>query len=340
MTTTLNDVAKKGFVFGEAKGWLDDSVARKLAQDAALSTAPNTTVPAFLLQYVSPDVIEILTAKRAATKVFDERKVGDWTTANYQYASMENVGSTYAYADYGDGPSAGVNTEWNIRDQYIFQTNITYGDREVDLSAAAKVDLVAGKQRAAAEAIAIDSNKFYLQGVAGKRIYGLLNDPNLPTAISPNTVSSAVTWASKLALASGGTAAIYSDVLKLFGSLQGQLNGLIDENTPMKLLVSPGRAVNLMAATDFNVSVMDMLKKAMPNLTIETVPELSTQAGETAMLIVPELMGQPTGELAFGEKIRQGRLVPDMSSFRQKFAATTYGFIMRLPAAYAVMTGI
>lgn len=168
----------------------------------------------------------------------------------------------------------------------------------------------------------------------------MLNDPNLPTAISPNTVSSAVTWASKLALASGGTAAIYSDVLKLFGSLQGQLNGLIDENTPMKLLVSPGRAVNLMAATDFNVSVMDMLKKAMPNLTIETVPELSTQAGETAMLIVPELMGQPTGELAFGEKIRQGRLVPDMSSFRQKFAATTYGFIMRLPAAYAVMTGI
>ena len=337
---SLNDVAKKGFVFGEAKGWLDDSVARKLAQDAALSTAPNTTVPAFLLQYVSPDVIEILTAKRAATKIFNERKVGDWTTANYQYAAQENVGSTHAYADYGDGPSSGVNVEWNIRDQYIFQTNITYGDREVDLSAAAKVDLVAGKQRAAAEAIAIDSNRFYLQGVAGKRIYGLLNDPNLPTAIAPNTVGSAVTWTSKLALASGGTAAIYGDVLKLFGQLQAQLNGLIDENTPMKLLVSPGRAVNLMGATDFNVSTIDMLKKAMPNLEIETVPELSTQAGETAMLIAPEIMGQASGELAFGEKIRQGRLIADLSSYRQKFAASTYGFIMRLPAAFAVMTGI
>ena len=334
---SLADVAKKGFVFGESKGWLTDV---KLAQDAALTTSPNTTVPAFLLQYVSPDVIEILTAKRAATRVFDEKKVGDWTTANYQYASVENVGSTYAYADYGDGPSSGINNEWNIRDQYIYQTNITYGDREVDMSATAKIDLIAAKQSAAAEAIAIDSNKFYLQGVAGKRIYGLLNDPNLPAAISPNTVSSAVTWASKLALENGGTAAIYSDVLKMFSALQGQMGGLIDENTPMKLLVSPGCAVNLMAATDFNVSVIDMLKKAMPNLTIETVPECATASGNIAMLIVPEIMGQQTGELAFGEKIRQGRLVADLSSYRQKFAASTYGFIMRMPAAFAVMSGI
>ena len=334
---SLADVAKKGFVFGESKGWLTDV---KLAQDAALTTSPNTTVPAFLLQYVSPDVIEILTAKRAATRVFDEKKVGDWTTANYQYASVENVGSTYAYADYGDGPSSGINNEWNIRDQYIYQTNITYGDREVDMSATAKIDLIAAKQRAAAEAIAIDSNRFYLQGVAGKRIYGLLNDPNLPAAISPNTVSSAVTWASKLALENGGTAAIYSDVLKMFSALQGQMGGLIDENTPMKLLVSPGCAVNLMAATDFNVSVIDMLKKAMPNLTIETVPECATSSGNIAMLIVPEIMGQQTGELAFGEKIRQGRLVADLSSYRQKFAASTYGFIMRMPAAFAVMSGI
>lgn len=334
---SLADVAKKGFVFGESKGWLTDV---KLAQDAALTTSPNTTVPAFLFQYVSPDIIEILTAKRAATRVFDEKKVGDWTTANYQYASVENVGSTYAYTDYGDGPSSGINNEWNIRDQYIYQTNITYGDREVDMSATAKIDLIAAKQSAAAEAIAIDSNKFYLQGVAGKRIYGLLNDPNLPVAITPNTVSSAVTWASKLALESGGTAAIYSDVLKMFSALQGQMGGLIDENTPMKLLVSPGCAVNLMAATDFNVSVIDMLKKAMPNLTIETVPECATASGNIAMLIVPEIMGQQTGELAFGEKIRQGRLVADLSSYRQKFAASTYGFIMRIPAAFAVMSGI
>lgn len=338
---SLREVAEKGFNFAHSRDWLTPATAKKaLAMDAALTTAPNTTVPAFLLQYVSPDVIEVLTAKRAATKIFSERKVGDWTTANYQYPAMEYVGSTGPYADYGDGPSAGVNTEWNIRDQYIFQTTITYGDREVDMSAAAKIDLVAGKQRSAAEIIAIDSNTFYLSGVAGKRIYGLLNDPNLPVAISPNTVSSAVTWVSKLALASGGTKAIYEDVLKLFSSLQGQMNGLIDENTSLKLLLSPGRAVYLKSATDFNVSAEDMLKKAFPNLTIETVPQCSGVSAEIMMMIVPEAVGQRTGELAFGEKIRQGRLVPDTSSYKQKFSASTYGFIMRLPAAFAVMSGI
>lgn len=332
---SFSDVAKKGFVFGEAKGWLTD-----IAQDAALTTTPNTTVPAFLLQYVSPDVIEILTAKRAATRVFSEKKVGDWTTANYQYPAVENVGSTAPYADYGDGGTSGINSEWNIRDQYVFQTSITYGDREVDMSAAVKIDLIAGKQKAAAEVIAIDSNKFYLQGVSGKRIYGLLNDPNLPSAISPNTVSSAVTWASKLALASGGTKAIYEDVLKMFSSLQGQTGGLVDNNTPMKLLISPACSVNLASATDFNVSATDMLKKALPNLTVETVPECATGSGNIAMLIVPSLAGQTTGELAFGEKIRAGRLVPEESAYRQKFSASTFGFIMRMPAAYVVMSGI
>lgn len=332
---TLNDVAKKGFIFGEAKGWLPD-----IAQDAALTTNPSTTVPAFLLQYVSPDVIEVLTAKRAATKIFTEKKVGDWTTANYQYPTMEYVGSTGAYADYGDGPSAGVNTEWNIRDQYIFQTTITYGDREVDLSGKAKIDLVAGKQRSAAEQIAIDFNKFYLNGVAGKRIYGLLNDPNLPSAISPNTVSSAVTWASKLELGEGGTVAVYNDVLKMFGQLTAQMGGLVDENSAMKLLVSPARSVALNSATNFNVSARDMLKHNFPNLEVETVPQLSTASGETAMLILTEAAGQRTGELAFGEKIRQGRLIPETSSFRQKFSAGTYGFIMMLPAAFVVMNGI
>lgn len=340
MNPSLNDVAKKGFVFGESKGWLTEDVARRLAQDAALTTTPNTTIPAFLLQYVSPDVIEVLTAKRAATKIFDETKVGDWTTANYQYPAQEYVGSTAPYADYGDGPSSGVNMEWNIRDQYIFQTTVTYGDREVDLSAAAKIDLIASKQRSAAEIIAIDSNKFYLNGVAGKRIYGLLNDPDLPAAITPNTSGSAVTWVAKSALTTGGTGAIFADIVKLFGQLQAQMGGLIDQNTSMKLLVSPGRAVYLTTSTDFNVSVNEMLKKNYPNMEIETVPQLSGTSTETLMLIITEAVGQKTGQLAFGEKIRQGRLVADLSSFRQKFSASTYGFAMRMPAAFASMTGI
>lgn len=339
-TPSISDVSRYGFKFPYAKGWLTPQ--NLMAMDAALITAPNTTVPAQFLQYISPDVIAILTAKRAATAILDEKKVGDWTTAMYQFRTEEYTGSTGPYSDYGDGPASGVNNEWNNRQQYIFETTITYGDLEVEMSAQAKIDLIAGKQRGAAEIIRTDSNKFYLLGVAGKKIYGLLNEPNLPPAITPNIVSGAISWPEKLSIENDlGTRAIYNDFLKLFGQLQDQSGGLIDEMTEMTLLISPTRSVQLTMATNYNVSAREMIRTNYPNLKVETVPQLSSEtAGETMMLMVKSYMGNDTAELAFGEKMRQGRLVPGTSSFRQKFSASTYGTILKMPFAFAVMTGI
>lgn len=337
---SIREVEKFGFKFPYAKGWLTRQ--NVMAMDAALITTPNTTVPAALLQYISPEVIPILTAKRASTAILDEKKVGDWTTAIYQFRTEEYTGSTGPYSDYGDGPSSGVNNEWNNREQYIFQTTITYGDLEVEMSAEAKIDLIAGKQRGAAEIIRTDANKFYLLGVAGRKIYGLLNEPNLPPAITPNNVSGAITWPEKLSIENDlGTRAVYNDILKLFGQLVSQAGGLIDQNTEMKLLISPARSVQLAMATNFNVSASEMMQKSFPRLEVETVPQLSSEtAGETMILMVKQFMGNDTADLAFGEKMRQGRLVPETSSFRQKFSASTYGAIMKMPFAYAIMSGI
>jgi hypothetical protein len=58
------------------------------------------------------------------------------------------------------------------------------------------------------------------------------------------------------------------------------------------------------------------------------------------MIIAPEVLGNQTGLLGFGEKIRMGRIVPELSSFAQKVTGTTYGGVIRVPAAVAQMTGI
>lgn len=342
MYPTLRDVAAKGFNFQASKGWLDDSVKnRVMAQDAALITTPNTTVPVSVLEYIDPSIIEVMTAPRTARLLANEKKVGDWTTALYRYPLAEHTGSVGPYQDYGNGPSAGVNVEWNARDQYIFETTITYGDLEVDMTAQAKINMVSQKQRAAAEVIDRAANEFYLLGVSGKRIYGLLNDPDLPAATTPTTLSSAVTWAQKQALGEEGTVGIYNDVLKLFGQLQSQTQGWVKETDNMKLLVSPARAVYLNQTTKYNSSAKTMINTNFPNMEIVVVPELSgLPAGETMFLMVSELNGQPVAELAFGEKLRNGRLIADVSSYRQKFAASTYGCAMRMPMAFAIMTGI
>jgi len=337
MKPTFEQAAQYGFVFPNARMWLSPENRARIAEDAALVTTPNATVPAELLAYIDPMVIEIMTAPRRAREIFGEEKKGDWTTPYAKWRADEMTGRTEPYSDYANGTTSGVNSEWQTRPQYIFQTSITYGDLEVAMSSAAKVNLAASKQRAAANVIDIDQNRFYLLGVAGKEIYGILNDPNLPDAITAGATGtgSSTKWADKT------TTQIYNDILALFAELSSQSSGLIDRDTPLKLCLSPEMAVRLGAATDFNVSVLDMLTRYFSNIGIVTVPELhSMTAGETVFLIAPEVNGQKSGLLAFGEKIRALRVIPDMSSFRQKYVGTTYGGIVLMPFAFAQMTGM
>lgn len=326
---TFQEAAQAGFVFPQARAWIDGNVPA-LAQDAALVTTPNTGVPVEFLAYIDPMVVEILTSVRNAKAVFEEQKKGDWTTSYAKWRADEIVGSTQPYSDYANGTDSDVNSNWLSREQYVFQTSIKYGDMEVDMAAQAKIELAAAKQRAAATIIDIDANKFYLFGVAGKQIYGILNDPNLPNA---TTVTA---WASKT------TANIYADILNsLFGVLASNSGGHITNSTPLKLLVSPAMNVLLGKATDFNVSVLDMLAKYFTALEVVVIPELATMAaGDTIFLVAPEVNGTPTGMLAFGDKFRLGRVIPDMSSFRQKAVCTTYGGIVLQPFAFASITGM
>ena len=277
MKPTFEQAAQYGFVFPNARMWLSPENRARIAEDAALVTTPNTTVPAELLAYIDPMVIEIMTAPRRAREIFGEEKKGDWTTPYAKWRADEMTGRTEPYSDYANGTTSGVNSEWQTRPQYIFQTSITYGDLEVAMSSAAKVNLAASKQRAAANVIDIDQNRFYLLGVAGKEIYGILNDPNLPDAITAGATGtgSSTKWADKT------TTQIYNDILALFAELSSQSSGLIDRDTPLKLCLSPEMAVRLGAATDFNVSVLDMLTRYFSNIGIVTVPELhSMTAGK------------------------------------------------------------
>jgi hypothetical protein len=231
-----------------------------------------------------------------------------------------------------------VNYNWITRQQYVFQTLIEYGDLEEAVSAAAKIQLAADKQRAAAHVIDEDANLFSLLGVQGLDIYGILNCPDLPAAITPLDVgsgSSVLEWTDK------DTRQIYNDVLALFERLVTQCDGWVDQGTPLKLVLSPAAAVFLGKATDYNISVQDMLNKFFRSLTVVTLPELADEtSGQSIMLIADSLAGNPVGELAYSDKIRAGRVVPDVSSYRQKWTSTTYGCILYYPFAVATMTGV
>jgi hypothetical protein len=334
---SFNQMKAMGFTFPGARAWVDRERLGQLAQDAALITVPNTTVPAEFLAYIDPRVVEILTAPRQARELFAEVKKGDWTTAYAKWRMKEVAGRTQPYNDFVNNGVADVNNAWASRNQYLFQTVIEYGDYEAAVSGVARIELAAEKQVSAATVIDIDANKFYLLGVRGREIYGLLNDPNLPPAIAanPSGTGGSLKWADK------NTQAIYQDILALFAELVAQSSGLISNSTPLTLALSPSASVHLGTATDFNISVLDMLNKYFSSLKIVTLPELGNlPAGDTVFLVAPEVNGMATAELAFGEKIRAGRLVGELSALRQKYTSGTYGGLVFIPFAFAQMTGI
>ncbi len=329
----------KGIVFDEAKGFITSENADKLAQDAALVTTPTAGVPAILSTFVDPGVIEVLTAPTNAREIFGEVKKGDWSETGALFKAIEMAGRTTPYTDFGNGATSDVNVSYPYRENYVYQTHIRYGDREVAVSGRALINLASEKQLSAATVLDIDANRFYLLGVAGKQIYGLLNDPNIPAAITPTALNESgkatedgkiVKWEDK------NTRHIYEDILRLAAELFANSKGNIDEKSDLVLCVPPEVNVLLGKATDYNISVKDMLQKYFTNIRFVTLPELS----DSVVLIATNVKGRATAQLGYSDKMRAMRIVPHTSYYDQKFVAGTYGAIVYYPYAIAVMDGV
>ncbi len=144
-----------------------------------------------------------------------------------------------------------------------------------------------------------------------------------------------MTWATKTATE------IYNDVIAVFQRLAIQSAGYIENDSPIRLILSPGMEVLLARVNDLGKSAMSMVKDYFPNIEIVTLPELaSATAGETMMMVAPSTLYGPTGFLGFSELIRAGRVVPELSAMKQKWISTTYGGVIMYPWAVASMQGI
>jgi hypothetical protein len=340
----LDKLAAYGVSLDGARGILrrDRSNLHALVQDAALQTAPSSSVPAELRLYLAAEVVDVLTAPRTATELLKEtRPAGlDETTSYIKYRIAEAVGRAVPYSDYGEHGTADVNSEYRHVEQHVFQTTVTYGHMETAVANLARINLVAEKQAAAARVLAIESNRVYMYGVEGRAIYGILNDPNLPAAVTPIAApraggADAVGWRGKT------TEEIYNDVRKLFGQLTGATAGLVNQKSELVLAVSPEMSVSLGTANQYNISPQDMLNKYFSSLRVVVVPELTGSGGEERIfLFTPVLEGQSAGDLVYGQKFKALQVIPQVSSYKQKVYASSCGAVIRYPMAFAIMTGL
>lgn len=318
-----------------------DAAKRQLAMDSASVTAPSVGAPSALYTYLDPRIVEILFGVTNANRFFAPVKKGSWTDDFTQFPVEEISGNVGPYADYGDGPSSDTNHEFPVRQSFRYQTSLKYGDLEVAKLGVAGIDLASRKQTAAAQVIAIAENKFQFYGVKGLKSYGLLNDPNLPASITPISVGGKSTWADKVAANPSDAANIvFNDVMKLWGELASNNGGNVDVNNRIVLGVSNKVISYLTIPNAYGKTAKTLLTENFSSIEIVQAPELSTGSGEMLYMVVPELFGEPTGECAFSERFRMGRLVAETSSFRQKASAATWGCVIRRPSLVATMLGV
>lgn len=302
----------------------------------SLVTASNGGIPAYLANYLDPELIEVLVTPMKFAQIFGEAKKGDWTTMSSQFPVVESVGEVNTYGDYADGGNASANVNWIPRQSYHGQTVTQWGERELEMMGLGRIDYAARLNVASALVLNKFLNKMYAFGIEGIENYGALNDPDLPASIQPaetGTASSRL-WADK------DGQAVYDDLQALYTQLQSQLQGHVERDDRIVLALSPTAETNLTKTNQYNVNVSDQLKKNFPNIRVETAVEYDTESGELVQMFVEEIDGQRTAYAGFTEKMRAHPVKVELSSFKQKKSAGGWGTIIRRPVAIASMLGV
>lgn len=329
----IAELARKGIIL--PPGVKDVSTpSSDYAMDAASLTptlvgTPNAGIPAFLLTYVDPKVIEVLVSPMTASQLVGETKKGDWTTRTAYFIQAEPSTEVATYGDYSADGSSGTNINYPNRQTYFFQTWTRWGEMELEMAGAGRIDLAAQLNYSSALGLAKFLNKSYLFGVAGLQNYGLTNDPNLPTP-----VAASVNWATGL------PEDVYNSFVGMFKLLQSQSQGIIKQDDELRVGLPPTAIADINRVNTYGLSAAKLLKDAFPKIELIAVPEYDTVSGRLVQMWAPRVEGQDTATCGFTEKMRAHAIERYSSYFRQKKSAGTLGAVVFRPFAVTQLLGV
>ena len=323
----------------------------RLAEDAqpSLVTVPNSGVPAYLTFFHDPKILRVYQAKNKAAEIYGEEGKGDWLSSTLIYNVVENTGQVSSYGDYNNNGMAQANMNFPEFQPYLYQVIVQYGERELEMAGLARIGWAAELRASAITALQKFQNLTYFYGVTNLQNYGILNSPNLNPAIAPGPkAAGGVAW--QIGNTINATPnEMFSDIQSMVSQLIAQSDGNIDIDDELVLAMSP-RSKNAITATNtFNVNTMALIKNNYPKLRVETAIQYGAKTsqntqgnalGETVQLWAPKAGGQDSGYCAYNLKLRAGRVVPELSSYKQKFTAGTAGMIYMQPFAQTTLIGV
>lgn len=296
----------------------------------------NNSLPAHFLNYFDPRVIRTLLMDPDSERLFPAVKMGGFPTKTATFIQHEFAGDVDVYGDFSHNATVDNNYSFETVDTFTFETSLRVGDMQQAEWSEANINWLSDAENATAEVIRRAHDRIAWFGIDGLRTYGITNQPDAAPSITPKVGSdgTSILWDDKTALD------IYNDVIFMRSTLRSRLGNRYEASAPQILVVPTAVADSLDKTNEYGLTVYDRLKKIAPNMEIISTPHLELASGDIAMLIVPELAGQATGNIGFTERFKSHGMVRMKKSWEEVKSGGSAGARVFRPACVVSMVGV
>lgn len=313
------------------------------AMDAAPApvTTPSNEFALQFLQHFFTDPIMVVTQARVADKIFGRSFAGAWEDEEVVLPIVERIGQARPYTDAGNIPLASFNANYEARRIFRAELGLRAGVLEMRRAAKQRLDPLGYKRSAVAEALAIIANDIAFNGYNDGlgRTYGGLNDPSLPNYVNVAATGTggATQWSTK------SFAQITADLRDAVRALRMRSGYNFNPNADAFVIAVAGSAVDyLNTATDYNMSVMDYIKKTWPNARVEAVPQfVGANGGADVFYLIADRIGnKPVVDQVMQQALFLVGITPEAKGNTEDYSNATAGVLFSQPIGVVRFSGI
>lgn len=245
-----------------------------IGMDSALvgPAGGNLGAPLQFLQTWLPGVVRQVTQIRNIDALIGVQTIGAWEDEEVVQTASEITGKAELYGDITNVPLANYNPTYERRSVIRFEQGMQLGRLEDARANRSNVSMDVEKRAAVADALDIIRNRvgFYGYNQPDTRVYGFLNDPNLPAYVNVAAGTGGTTWAAKT------FEEITSDIREAVSALVTQSGGRVRPQANDMVLALPLGFEEYMGVVTpvGGYSVGDWLSKTYPRIRVESAPEL------------------------------------------------------------------
>lgn len=334
---TMQDLMNLGISMDEA---IADMKEYACVTDEAPNpqTVPSVGTPVQFAQFWLEKPIRILTRARTLDKVVGRTVVGTWEIEQIVATILSRMGQPSLYGDFTKAPLANWNVNFETRDNVRFEMGVQVGKLEEARASQMRLNSYAMKREAMAEAFSILENNVGWFGFrntslnfpgTSKKVYGLLNDPNLEAALPIGVAS----W-------EGATMdAMCTDIQAMVTKAVKDLNGHYDPETDTATLALPIAAYTQLGKINtYGISVRDWMTKTYPKVRIVSCPELTgaISAADAALFVVDKVADDTAVQQLLTSAMRLVGVQPQAKGFYEVYSCSTAGSLVRYPLAYRI----